>query len=122
MRRIIFTALVLIALAQIARAADAPLLTEARQALAESIPQVAVQKLRTLLATPGLTPAERAAAQRELGAAFFAAGQNDEALAAVQALADAGDAAAHLLRAQVLARMGRWADALALFQIGRAHV
>ena len=51
-----------------------------------------------------------------MGAAFFAAGQNDEALAAVQPLADAGDAAARLLRAQVLARTGHWPDALALFQ------
>ena len=97
-------------------AADPALLTEARQALAESIPQVAVQKLKTLLAKPGLPPAERAAARLELGAAFFAAGKNDEALAAVQAQADGGDAAALLLRAQVLARMGRWDEALALFQ------
>ena len=97
-------------------AGEPALLTEARQALAESIPQVAVQKLKTLLAAPGLPPAERAAAQRELGAAFFAAGQNAEALAAVQSLADAGDAPARLLRAEVLARMGRWDEARALFQ------
>ncbi len=115
MKQKTFAALVLFALAPIAPAAEA-LLTEARQALAESIPQVAVQKLRTLLATPGLPPAERAAAQRALGAAFFAAGQNDEAFATVQPLAEAGDVAARLLRAQVLARTGRWADALTLFQ------
>ena len=96
-------------------AADPALLTEARQALAESIPQVAVQKLKTLLAKPGLPPAERVTAQRELGAAYFAAGNNDAALAAVQVLADGGDSAARLLRAQVLARAGRWDEALALF-------
>ena len=98
-----------------AHAAEPALRTEARQALAESIPQVAVQKLKTLLAKPGVPADERVAAQRELGAAFFAAGKNDDALAAVQALADSGDAAARLLRAQVLARMGRWEEARALF-------
>ena len=97
-------------------AAEPALLTEARQALAESIPQVAVQKLKSLLATPDLPPAERMAAQLELGAAFFAAGKDDEAFAAVQSLADAGDAAARLLGAEVMARAGRWAEALALFQ------
>ena len=106
----------LVLLRSFACAAEPALLTEARQALAESIPQVAVQKLKTLLAAPGLPPAERAAAQRALGAAFFAAGQNDEALAAMQPLADADDAAARLLRAEVLARMGRWDEARALFQ------
>ncbi len=99
-----------------ANAAEPALLTEARQALAESIPQVAVQKLTTLLATPGLPPAERNAAQLELGAAFFAAGKNDDAFAAVEVLAAGGDVAARLLRAEVLARTGRWEEALALFQ------
>ncbi len=96
-------------------AAEPALRTEARHALAESIPQVAVQKLKTLLAKPGVPADERTAAQRELGAAFFAAGKNDDALAAVQALAEGGDAAARLLRAQVLARMGRWEEARTLF-------
>ncbi len=101
---------------RLALAADPALLTEARQALAESIPQVAVQKLKTLLAKPGLPPDERVAAQRELGAAFFAAGKNNEALAAVRALADEGDTAARLVRAQVLAAQGNWHEALALYQ------
>ena len=99
-----------------AHAAEPALRTEARQALAESIPQVAVQKLKTLLAKPGVPPAERVAAQLELGAAYFAAGKNEEAFAAVQALADSGDAAARLLRAELLARTGRWEEALTLFQ------
>jgi len=103
-------------LSSLACAAEPALLTEARQALAESLPQVAVQKLKTLLAKPGVPPAERIAAQLELGAAYFAAGKDDEAVAAVQSLADAGAAAARLLHAQVLARTGRWEEALALFQ------
>ncbi len=115
MRRKTFTLLIFFPGVPFALAADFALLTEARQALAESIPQVAVQKLRTLLAKPGVPPAERATAQLELGAAFFAAGRNDEALAAVQALADGGDRGARLLRAQVLARIGRWEEAHALF-------
>ena len=109
-------AFALVAVGSRARTAEPALRTEARQALAESIPQVAVQKLKTLLAKPGVPPDERAAAQLELGAAFFAVGKNDDALAAVQALADGGDAAARLLRAQVLARTDRWNEAQALFQ------
>ena len=116
MKRKTFTVLALLAGVPLALAADSALRTEARQALAESIPQVAVQKLKTLLAKPGVPPDERRAAQRELGAAFLAAGKDDDALAAVQALADGGDAAARLLRAQVLARTGRWDEALGLFQ------
>lgn len=99
-----------------AHAADPALLTEARQALAESIPQVAVQKLKTLLAKPGVPPADRRAAQLELGAAYLAAENDEAALAAVQTLADEGDAAGQLLRAQVFARAGRWKEALALFE------
>ncbi len=116
MKRKTFIVLVLAASAPCVHAADPALLTEARQALAESIPQVAVQKLKTLLAKPGGPPAERRAAQLELGAAYFAAGDNDAALAAVQKLADESDVAARLLSAQVLARTGRWKEALALFE------
>ena len=97
-------------------AADPALLTEARQALAESIPQVAVQKLKTLLAKTGVPAADRRAAQLELGAAYLAAENDEAALAAVQTLADKGDAAAQLLRAQVFARAGWWKEALALFE------
>ena len=114
--RKLFAALAIFAILPFAYAAEPALLTEARQALAESIPQVAVQKLKTLLAKPGVPPAERRAAQLELGAAHFAAGNDDAALAAVQALADEGDAAARLLRAQILARTERWDEALAIFE------
>ena len=99
-----------------ARATDPALLTEARQAIAESIPQVAVQKLKTLLAKPGVPLADRRAAQLELGAAYLAAGDGDAARASVQTLADEGDAAARLLRAQVLAKTERWKEALTLFE------
>jgi tetratricopeptide (TPR) repeat protein len=116
MRRKTFTALLLAAGVPFVHAADPALLTEARQALAESIPQVAVQKLKTLLAKPGVPAADRRAAQLELGAAYLAAENDEAALAAVQTLADAGDAAAQLLRAQVFARAGRWKEALALFE------
>ena len=115
MKRKTFTVLVLAAAAPFAHAADPVLLTEARQALAESIPQVAVQKLKTLLAKTGVPPADRRAAQLALGAAYLAAENDEAALAAVQVLADEGDAAARLLRAQVFARAGWWKEALALF-------
>ncbi len=99
-----------------APAAEPALLTEARQALAEAVPQVAVLKLRTLLTTPGLTADERSAAQRELGATLFAASENEGALAAVQSLVAAGDPAARLLQAQVFVASDRWWEARLLFQ------
>ena len=113
MKRKTFTALVLAAVAPFAHAADPALLTEARQALAESIPQVAVQKLKTLLAKTGVPPADRRAAQLALGAAYLAAENDEAALAAVQTLADEDDAAARLLRAQVFARAGWWKEEIA---------
>jgi len=116
MKRPIFNLLALAAALPLA-AVEPALLTEARQALAESIPQVAVQKLTVLLAQPGVPADERRAAQLVLGEAHFAAGHNDAALAAVQALGEESGAAARLLRAQLLARSGRWDRALALFQV-----
>jgi tetratricopeptide (TPR) repeat protein len=98
------------------RANDPALLVEARQARAEAIPQVAVQKLRTLLKTGDLAEDIKHAASYELAASLLAAEELDEAETIVQPLAEAGDPASQLLQAQILAQGGRWADALPIYQ------
>jgi tetratricopeptide (TPR) repeat protein len=116
MKRRLFTLLFLSAFAPLVASTESGLLHQAREALAESIPQVAVQKLRALLAMRGLSVEERAAAQRELGAALFAAGQSEEALQAVETLAGFGDPAARLVKARILSGMERWSEALPLYR------
>ncbi|HSI15269.1 MAG TPA: tetratricopeptide repeat protein [Chthoniobacter sp.] len=106
-----------LSLATTAWAANTPaLLVEARQARAEAIPQVAIQKLRTLLKTGDLAEEIQHAASLELAAALLAAEELEEAESVVQPLADAGDPASRLLQAQILAQGGRWADALPIYQ------
>lgn len=114
-RTLACAALALGAMLPASPAAETTLLQQASQALAESIPQVAVQKLRTFLATPALTPADRDEAMRKLGEALLATGQNNEALAAIQPLVNARDSAALLLRAHILAASGRWLEALPIY-------
>ncbi|MDR3404452.1 MAG: tetratricopeptide repeat protein [Chthoniobacter sp.] len=107
----------ILCLATAALQADEPaLLVEARQARAESIPQVAVQKLRTLLQTPDLSAEIKHAAHYELAASLLAAEELDEAESVVQPLAEAGDPASRLLQAEILAHDGRWAEALPIYQ------
>jgi TolA-binding protein len=96
--------------------ADEPaLLASARRALAESAPQIAIQKLDTFLGSRSLSQAERESAISLLAEAQLAAGQPDEALTAIAPLGD-GNPKARLLKASALATAGRWIEALALFQ------
>ena len=92
-------------------AEPAPLLA-ARRALDESIPQVAIHKLRSFLDTPSLPDAQRRAATLALGEALLAAGQHDAALAKLNPLITAADPDARLLQAHILAGAGRWDAAL----------
>lgn len=97
--------------------ADEPaLLVEARQARAEAIPDVAVQKLRTLLKSSDLPAETKRAVDYELAASLLAAEEFDEAKSVIQPLADAGLPAARLLRADISAADGQWTEALALYQ------
>ncbi|MEP6670936.1 MAG: tetratricopeptide repeat protein [Chthoniobacter sp.] len=98
------------------RADDPALLVEARQARAEAIPQVAVQKLRTLLRTGDLPAEIKHAARYELAASLLAAEELDEAESTVQPLAETGDVASRLLQAEIFTHEGRWADALPVYQ------
>ncbi|MEI8106426.1 MAG: tetratricopeptide repeat protein [Verrucomicrobiota bacterium] len=96
--------------------AEEPLaLAEARKARAESIPLVAVQKLRTLLTKPHLTLEERHSAELELGRALFADKDSTGAIAVVQSLLKIGNIDAELLQAQIFASDGYWNRAATLF-------
>ena len=90
-------------------------LTEARKARAESIPLVAVQKLRSLLAKPDLTSEQRHSAELELGRALFADKDSTGAIAVVQSLLKIGNTDAELLQAQIFASDGHWNRAAILF-------
>lgn len=98
------------------RADEPALLVEARQARAENIPQVAVQKLRTLLQTSDLAAEIKQRANYELAAALFAAEELDEAQWVVLPLAETGDPASRLLQADIYAHGARWAEALPIYQ------
>ncbi len=102
-------------------AAEPTLLVEARRARAESIPQVAIQKLRNLLKDDRLPDETRRVAHHELAGALLASGEVEEALWIIQPLAESGDAAARLLRADLLARGARWTEALPQYQALATH-
>ena len=102
------------ALACSAAAEDPPLLASARRALAESAPQIAIQKLRTCLEN-GSADSERNTATLLLAEAQLEAGLYNDALATVEPLASSGAMRARLLKANAFAAAGRWFEALRLF-------
>ncbi len=108
-------AILLLAGAVAARAEEPLLLREARQAVREAVPPVALLKLRTLLAQAAITGPEREAATLLLGEALALDGQGEDALTAIQPLVAAGNQRALFLRAGILARLGRWAEARPLY-------
>ncbi len=95
-------------------AAESPALLQARQALAESIPQVAVVKIKTALASKDFPTDQRITAQRLLAESQIAGGQPDDALATLKPLADSPETA--LLRGHAHASLGQWSQALPLYQ------
>ena len=97
-------------------AAEPELLTEARHALAESIPEIAIRKLEALRGIPALTPGDRTAAALLLGEALLDAGRQAEALTVIEPLSAAEDPNAQLLRAHILASGGRWGEALPIYE------
>jgi TolA-binding protein len=96
-------------------AADFPEFVTAVRPLEEGIPQVAVLRLRALLAAD-LTAEQRQGATAKLGEALLAAGQAEEALKALQDPTLPDLPATRFWRAQALATLGRWMDALPLYQ------
>jgi tetratricopeptide (TPR) repeat protein len=95
--------------------AEHPSLTQARRALSEGIPQVAIHTLSSALATPGLSPAERPVVRRLLAEAHLSAGDSAAALETLSTFPEA-DSAAALLRAHAFAAEGRWSEALPVYQ------
>lgn len=105
-----------LALASTAIPAEHPSLAQARKALGEGIPQVAIYTLQGAMAAPGFPPADRAAARRLLAEAQLTKGDSAAALETLSVFSDASDANAMLLRAHAYAAEGRWENALALYE------
>lgn len=111
-----------LAAAGVLGAAEPALLAEARRALAEGIPPVAIEKLAVLRAQEDLAPGDRHAATLLLGEALLAAGRAGEGLREIEPLAGQ-DPAALLLQAHLLAQLGRWTEALPIYeQLARSTV
>ena len=89
-------------------------LAQASQPLAEGVPDVAVVRLRSLLAS-NLPESERRDAILKLGEALVAARQSDDALKTLADPAVEGSSHAKFLRGQALAGLRRWAEALPLY-------
>lgn len=96
-------------------AAESPVLMEARKALQENLPQIAAHKLRTALVASELTGDERPAGIRLLAEALIASGHHEEALKRLGRNDDPHPEAA-LLKGRALAGLGRWNEALPIFQ------
>ncbi len=98
-----------------AKADVAAQLANATQPLADGVPQVAVVRLRQLLAA-SLTADERRAAKAKLGEALVAANQPEEALKILSEPSVAGSPGADFFRAQALAALSLWSEALPLYE------
>jgi lipopolysaccharide biosynthesis regulator YciM len=83
--------------------------------LDERLPQVAVMRLRNILKRE-LGPEDRKTVSAKLGEALLAAGDAEQALKVLQDSALDDLAAIPLWRAQALASLQRWPEALALYQ------
>src|SRR2546423_713952 len=83
--------------------------------LDEGVPQVAVMRLRSILQR-SLAPPDKQIVLAKLGEAFLASGEPGEALKVLEDPAVQDLSSTSLWRAQALAALGRWNDALPLYQ------
>jgi TolA-binding protein len=90
-------------------------LDEAVRPIEEGVPQAAVLRLRTLLKSD-LAPEERKAATAKLGEALLAAGEAEEALEILQDSSLQDLHAIRFWRAQALANLQRWSEALPFYR------
>lgn len=90
-------------------------LAAAIKPLEEGVPQVAVMRLRKLLES-GLAAAEKKTITAKLGEALLAASEPEEALKVLQDPALKDETAVRFWRAQALANLQRWNEALPLYQ------
>ena len=106
----------LLALAQPRASGDSlPMLEQATRALDEGVPQVAVVRLRRLLAGK-LSDEQRLAATAKLAEALLAAGEPGEALPLLQDPGLQSRPETKFFHAQALAALSRWSEALPLYQ------
>lgn len=84
----------------------------------EGVPEVAVTQLQKM--TPFLSGNDLILAKQKLAEAFVAAGQSAQALQLLNEPALAQNGEVRLLRADALAQLGRFADALALYRAAAA--
>ena len=97
--------------------ARASLLEQAERALDESIPQVAIQKLRIFLAASNLPQADRSRASLKLSEALLLAGEAETALTTIEPFSGSdAQVEARLLRADILVALRRWREALPLYR------
>ena len=87
----------------------------AMRPLDEGVPQVAVMRLRNILQRP-LAPADKQTTLAKLGEALLASGEPGEALKVLEDPAVQDLPATFLWRAQATAALGRWNEALPLYQ------
>lgn len=97
-------------------AATPPLITEARQAIEEDIPEVAIEKLRRALTLLPVGGEDRTAALALLAEAQLDTGRADAALDTLGQITPGDDARTVRLRALSLMALGRWDEALVQFQ------
>ncbi len=108
--------LVGVSLGELSAETAGPSLATAAAPLAEGVPEVAVTRLQAFLAGKP-SAAERTSAQRQLIEALVMAGRPDEALKIFSDASDlTNDSAANFWRAQALAALERWVEALPLYQ------
>ncbi len=113
-----FPALALALLVAVARsgAAEPALVSEARQAIAENIPEVAIEKLRQAIESLPIGSEGRPDALALLAEAQLNAGQAAEALGTLSQITAGHDARLVRLRALTFVALARWDEALAQFE------
>jgi TolA-binding protein len=94
-----------------------PAIKAARTTLNEGLPLIAVEKARRILKQTSLEAEDRRDATRLLGEALLAAGQTENARAALSPLIAAGDSAARLLEAHSFMRDGEWERARSAYAV-----
>ena len=97
------------------RGEETPELVNATQPLAEGVPEVAVVRLRALLARE-VSEEERQAITVKLGEALVASGEFAEALQVLDVASVRDSPAAGFFKAQAYAGLSRWAEALPLYR------
>lgn len=115
MKRICAVAVALAALTTFTRGADEAALSDALRPLRDGVPEVAVIRLRALLAK-NLSLEERRTATVELAAALLSARKPEEALTVTDDPSIKAIPVVQFHRAQALALSGRWTEALPLYQ------